>query len=271
MRIASVLVASSLAWVVAADDKPAAADRGEPSVRAYALNVNNPPKEAPKEIVSPAYAGVYLLIQVPGKQIVAIDSAATKLALTDDKGTDLVAPNSLGNSSLATDKSKEQGRLYVLGSKAPAAGATRVRVKGELVLLCGTGEKTAMAEKFAVRDKEKVSVGPAAFEVVTVKDKLTVTLNTETASVKSVTFTDADGKSLMAGGTINLKAAGGKVSQTASFTLPEPEKHYPYEMANISAIWHINDHWTLSPGVLFGLDGREETPQYEAGVFLLHE
>ncbi len=60
-------------------------------------------------------------------------------------------------------------------------------------------------------------------------------------------------------------------TQTASFTLPEPEKHYPYEMANISAIWHINDHWTLSPGVLFGLDGREETPQYEAGVFLLHE
>lgn len=60
-------------------------------------------------------------------------------------------------------------------------------------------------------------------------------------------------------------------TQAASTTLPEPEKHYPYEMGNVAAIWHVNKHWTLSPGVLFGLDGREETPTYEAGVFLLHE
>lgn len=60
-------------------------------------------------------------------------------------------------------------------------------------------------------------------------------------------------------------------TQKASDTLPAPETHYPYEMGNVAAIWHINEHWTLSPGVLFGLDGREETPMYEAGIFLLHE
>ncbi len=196
------------------------ATAADPSVKAYALNVNNPPKDAPKEIVSPAYTGAYLFIQVPGQHVLALDTVATKLALTDDKGTDLGAKSPLAGNALATDKSKEQARLYVLGPKAPATGATRVRVKGELVLLCGTGEKTATAEKFAIKDKEKVAVGPAAFEVVLAKDKLTVTLKTDGAAVKSVAFTDAEGKPLTAGGTTNLNVAGGKIAQTATFTLP---------------------------------------------------
>lgn len=210
-----------------------AADPGEPSVRAYALNVNNPPKDAPKEIVSPAYTGVYLFIRVPGTQIVALDPAETKLTLSDDKGTDLAAPKSVGNSNFSTDKSKEQARLYVLGSKAPAVGATRARVKGELALLCATGEKTATAEKFAVRDKEKVTVGPAAFEVAIVKDRPTVTLSTESVAVKSVAFTDADGKPVMAGGAINLRTPGGKLSQTATFTLPAKT-----ETLGIKVVYH---------------------------------
>lgn len=197
-----------------------AADPGAPSVRAYALNVNNPPKDAPKEIVSPAYTGAYLFIQVPGKHILAIDAGATKLALTDDKGTDLAAPKTLPGPSIPTDPSKQQARLYVLGSKAPAVGATRVRVKGELVLLCGTAEKTATAEKFAVRDKGKVEVGPAAVEVAVVKDRPTLIMKAAPASVKSVLFTDADGKPLGVGGTINLGAPGGKITQTATFLLP---------------------------------------------------
>jgi hypothetical protein len=198
----------------------AAADPGAPTVRAYALNVNNPPQGAPKEIVSPPYTGAYLFIQVPGKHIVAIDTAATKLALTDDKGTDLAPPKTLPGPGIPTDPSRQQARLYVLGSKAPAAGATRVRVKGELVLLCGTAEKTATAEKFAVRDKEKVEVGPASFEVAVVKDRPTLILKAASASVRSVAFTGADGKPLSVGGAINLGAPGGKVTQTATFLLP---------------------------------------------------
>jgi hypothetical protein len=58
---------------------------------------------------------------------------------------------------------------------------------------------------------------------------------------------------------------------TTQTTVEDAEVHHPYEMGNVALIWRINDHWTLSPGVLFGLDGREETPAYEAGIFLLHE
>lgn len=214
MRTAIALVLFAVTGVIVA------AELGAPSVKAYALNVNNPPPGAPKEIVSPPYTGAYLFIQVPGKHILAIDARATNLALTDDKGTDLAAPKTLTGPSIPTDKTKEQARLYVLGSKAPGAGATRVRVKGELVLLCGTGEKTATAEKFTIKDGEKVAVGPAAFEVAVVKDKLSVVFKAEPPAVKSVTFTGADGKPLAVTGTISLGTPAGKVGQTATFTLP---------------------------------------------------
>lgn len=212
MRIAlALLLFTATGLVVAAAD---------PSVKAYALNVNNPPAGAPKEIVSPPYTGAYLFIQTPDKHVVAMDASATKLALTDDKGSDLNPKSPLPGNALAIDKTKEQSRLYVLGSKAPSAGATRVRVKGELVLLCGTGEKTATAEKLAVKDKEKVEVGPAALAVAVAKDKASVSLKADGGTVKSVTLTGGDGKALAAGGTINLSIAGGRLTQTATFALP---------------------------------------------------
>jgi hypothetical protein len=210
-------IACALTLLVCAALTSAAAD---PSVKAYALNVNNPPAGAPKEIVSPAYTGVYMFIQVPGKQILTFDAAASKLALTDDKGTDLGGPKTLPGNALAIDKSKEQARLYVLGNKAPAAGATRARVKGELVLLCGTGEKTATVEKLALKDKEKATAGPVTFEVVVAKDKLTVTFKSDGASVKAVNFTTPDGKPLAQSGNISPSAPGGKVTQSATYTLP---------------------------------------------------
>ena len=58
---------------------------------------------------------------------------------------------------------------------------------------------------------------------------------------------------------------------TTQTTIPDHEVHHPYEMGNVSISWKPSEAWTLSPGVLFGLDGRAETPAYEAGVFILHE
>jgi len=198
----------------------AAAEPEAPSAKAYALNINHPPKDAPKEIVSPPYIGVYVFIKVPGKHVVALEPTETKLTLTDDKGTDLTAKSPVSGPSIPTANSRDQARLYVTGAKMPVAGATRVRVKGELVLLCGAGEKTATAEKFAVKDKEKVEVGPASFEVAIQKGRTVVNLKSTSASVKAVTFTDAEGKPLTVGGTVTLGVSGGKVGQTAVFVPP---------------------------------------------------
>lgn len=198
----------------------AGADPEAPSVRAYALNINHPPKEASREIVSNEYTGVYLFVAAPGRQIVAVDTAATKLTVTDDKGTDLVPGVKLAP-AIATDKTKAQGRLYILGQKAPANGATRVRVKGEITFLCGVGEKTSSADNFAVKVKEKVEVGPAAFEVTMGKDRAVLQWKAESPLVKSITFTSPDGKPVGTTGTINLVLnQAGKVGQSATFTPP---------------------------------------------------
>ena len=60
-------------------------------------------------------------------------------------------------------------------------------------------------------------------------------------------------------------------NQKRSKTLPSPEQHFPYFMGNLTIIWHVDENWTLAPGILVGLDGRAETPTYEAGIFIMHE
>ena len=60
-------------------------------------------------------------------------------------------------------------------------------------------------------------------------------------------------------------------TQTKSLTYPNPENQLPYDIAELAVIWHANEHFTISPGVQVGLDGRAETPTYEAGVFFLYE
>jgi hypothetical protein len=197
----------------------AAADPEAPSVRAYAVNINHPPKGAAREIVSPEYTGVYLFAHLPGKHIVGIDPAASKLTVTDDKGTDLM-PNLRLNPTVPSDKTKSQGRFYLLGPKAPPAGATRVKVKGELVFLCGEGEKTATVEKLPVKAGEKAAAGPAALEVIPAKDRFAVDLRAASPLVKSVAFTDAAGKPLFATGAVNLVVSDGKVAQVGVLTLP---------------------------------------------------
>ena len=196
-----------------------AADPEAPSVRAYAVNINHPPKGAAREIVSAEYTGVYLFAHLPGKQIVGIDTAASKLTVTDDKGTDLI-PGLKLNPAVPSDKTKSQGRLYLIGPKAPAAGATRVKVKGELVFLCGVGEKTATVEKLPLKAGEKATAGPAALEVIPAKDRFAVDLRAGSPLVKSVAFTDAAGKQLFAAGAITLVVSDSKVAQAGNLTLP---------------------------------------------------
>jgi hypothetical protein len=211
----------ALALFAAAIGTGFAADPDAPSVRAYAVNINHPPKEASREIVSNEYTGVYLFANIPGKKIVALDTPASKLAVTDDKGTEIFASTVRLGPSMTTDSTQAQGRLYLLSQKAPAQGATRIRVKGELVLLCGTGEKTSTVENFALKTKEKAEVGPASFEVNMPKDRAMVLLKTDSPLVKSVTFIGADGKAINVLGALTLgNNVEGKVVHFANYTLP---------------------------------------------------
>ncbi len=196
-----------------------AADPEAPSVTAYAVNINHPPKGAAKEIVSPEYTGVHIFANLPGKQIVCIDPAATKLTVTDDKGIVLVPEQKL-NAVVSTSFTRSQARLYLAGQKAPSAGATRIKVKGEITFLCGVGEKTATVEKLRVKAGEKADVGPAALEVIPTTDRFAVKVRVASPVVKSVTFTNAAGQTLSRTLALGLTVADGKLTQNSTLMLP---------------------------------------------------
>jgi hypothetical protein len=230
--LAALALFPMLAATAAADDPP--------SVRAYAVNINHPPKGAASEIVSPAYTGVYLFIHIPGREIIGVDVGASKLAVSDDKGGELI-PQAKLSPTLPTDKTKTQGRMYLLGPKPPSAGATRIQVKGEIAFLCGTGEKTTAVEKLPLKVGEKTEAGPFTFEVVPAKDRLAVRVRTATPTVKSVVFTDAAGKLVQSAGVLNLVVMDGKVGQSTNIILPaKPEwvgiKVVHYEKAEVVTI-----------------------------------
>jgi len=39
-------------------------------------------------------------------------------------------------------------------------------------------------------------------------------------------------------------------------------------IGEIAAEWRVNDHFTIGPGIMFGLDGQDETPRFGAGVLV---
>ena len=39
-------------------------------------------------------------------------------------------------------------------------------------------------------------------------------------------------------------------------------------LQKVSAEWRVTDRLTIGPGIMFGLDGAEETPNFGAGVLL---
>ena len=42
-------------------------------------------------------------------------------------------------------------------------------------------------------------------------------------------------------------------------------------IGEVSAEWRVTDKLTIGPGIMFGLDGAEETPHFGAGVTLHYE
>jgi hypothetical protein len=49
------------------------------------------------------------------------------------------------------------------------------------------------------------------------------------------------------------------------------EIHKPYNTIEASIEWVVNKHLTLGPGLLFGIDNRDETPRYGFGCLILVE
>jgi hypothetical protein len=210
MRLLSVLALLAVAG---------AAPAADPTARPVAVNIVRPPTDIPGVTLTGASSTLGVVAFLPDRSVVCLDPGACKLAFSDDKTTDLTggkplalapAVQYIGTNSLV--------QFPVTAPGLPVAGATKVRLKGDLVFLCGKGEKTATGGT-VLKAKEKTTVGPAAFEVVQNGNALLIQVTADQPLIKSITFLDQD-KKVGAGQLVLALGPDGKVVQKGQYVLP---------------------------------------------------
>jgi hypothetical protein len=127
-----------------ADAKAADAKPSDVSVELVSLTVTKP-SAASAGLVPGTHAT--LLVSSPSKPLVKLDAEKTKVVCADDRATNLSKPSP--DSEAATEKGGlsldlapdgKSGTIVFDFPRAPTPKATRIRLKGELHLVCGTAE-----------------------------------------------------------------------------------------------------------------------------------
>jgi hypothetical protein len=152
-----------------------------------------------------------VLVNCPGKQVLSVDPSSKVKELRDDKGTDLTKAAKaragglplLGYTPTFTQAEIARDRSSVLASVfagiSPARGATRIHLKGDLVLVCGTGEKTTDARDLEIKMDAQAKLGEFTLKVTQTKGLLpgtggSITVLSPAPTIKSVNIKATDGK-----------------------------------------------------------------------------
>jgi len=149
---------------------------------------------------------VTFLLKYPGKQFLGVDPSSKLTTLKDDKGNSLMdekqafAANFGTYPQIALDRTAMLVMVSAYG-KAPGKGATKLILKGDLVVVCGTDEKSEELKKFKFEAKAKAKAGD--FEVTVTQEKggfdgkegPQFTMISKTRAIKSFVVKTGDGKS----------------------------------------------------------------------------
>ena len=113
----------------------------------------------------------HLSVVDPERQIVSLDHEKSKItACTDDAGGNLIK-EALGRQSgfspfpLQVRPDRHFGLLEVSQPLTPTAGATRIHLQGEVVVECGSGEKTADQADVPLKSAGQITAGPVPFKI----------------------------------------------------------------------------------------------------------
>jgi hypothetical protein len=197
-----------LVAVLAAFSAAAAQDVQKPTLKVMSFHVTKPDGPVAKADARADGRGpgfdrdrgtrVVVRVEVPGRQLLNIDTKASKVeSFTDDKNTDLTVAPAGGPPTKLLEV--ERGAIRTRPSEltfhapaCPAGGATKVRIKGSLIVVVGKDEKDVEKKDFAgdadlgfgtvTEQKGGFGGGTVAYE----GDK----------PLKSVSVTDADGKTV---------------------------------------------------------------------------
>jgi len=199
-----LLSSACLAWAALAFADEKKEDRPTVEVASVAVAHKVDAKVADQfEFGLPNRTEVRLLLRHAGKPLLGLGEASKLTALKDDKGNSLLDKSS-EEKSLTWDAALDRSAVLasIQAKASPGKGATRVLIKGELVLVHGADEKTEQKEKFAFTQGSKTKLGK--FDVRVSREKTLrggpeIEVTSESLAfnvVKSVRVTDADGKAV---------------------------------------------------------------------------
>ena len=184
---------------------------------------------------------VTLLVSHPGKTILGLDEKKSRLtSFTDDKKADLLKarpkPKNQGvafnfgpaNGSPLKVENRPDGHscwVKVLGPTLPAPGASKITVKGQLVLNCAATVKTAEHKNVALTNGTKIKAGSIPISVIAGPPEAGFALEVDgpISVLKSVTFFDAEGKEMksQSNGTSSY-TIGNTTRSSQSFSFGKP-------------------------------------------------
>lgn len=184
---------------------------------------------------------VTLLVSHPGKTILGLDEKKSHLtSFTDDKKADLLK---------AKPKPKNQGIVFnfgpadgspfkvenrpdghscwvkVVGPNLPAQGASKITLKGHLVLNCAATEKTVEHKNVALTNGTKMKAGSIPITVIAGQPDAGFALEVDgpISALKSVTFFDADGKEMKSRSNATSSYTIGNTTRSSqSYSLEKP-------------------------------------------------
>jgi len=139
-------------------------------------------------------------VALPGKYILAVDSTSAVSKFTDDKDTSLASAFQKPAFGMFPMYGKERSGLIidVTGYKGPATGASKILLKGNLVLLCGLDPKVTEEKELEVKEKTEHKVGDFTFKFgPSFGGTPGISIVSSKANLKSLSVTDADGKEIM--------------------------------------------------------------------------
>jgi len=177
MRKWSILSACAMLCVplALADDRKDDSKKAAPTAKAVGVSVGRKidDKVADQFQLGKIARGteVELLVRSPDRPLLGFEKWS-KLTVEDDKGNVLNDPRDLSrvNFAVLTQVSFDRAAMtFSVPAGLPGKGATKVRLQGELLVLCGTEEKAAEAKKFDLAEDHKAKAGDFEVKVVSKK------------------------------------------------------------------------------------------------------
>jgi hypothetical protein len=220
------------AAVLAGDD---ATKPGKAAVKGVSLSVNQKLDKGNFPFAGNSSITLNLLVSTPGKKLLAVDPSSKVSEFRDDRDTDLIKVNQFGKptfslSSFAKDHSAALVSVSSFGA-APARGASKLLLKGSLVLHTGSDEKTTEEKEVELKEKTEAKLGGDLTLRVTREKGFagggpSFVILAPNPAIKSVTLKDAEGKDV--GNTPGFGFGFGtyynsfEKAWTTSFSLPKP-------------------------------------------------